>query len=41
MGKDLRVKELLSGISQRKDGFYIGRFENIKLVQKLVHWQAY
>ena len=26
MGKDLRGKELGVGISQRKDGYYVGRF---------------
>lgn len=26
MGKDLKGKELGSGISQRKDGYYVGRY---------------
>ena len=26
MGKDLKGKELGTGISQRKDGYYVGRF---------------
>ncbi len=28
MGKDLKGKELGVGISQRSDGFYVGRFTN-------------
>ena len=37
MGKDLRGKELGSGISQRKDGFYIGRYTSKygKRIQKV------
>lgn len=37
MGKDLRGKELGIGISQREDGWYLGRFTNKhgRRVQKL------
>ena len=37
MGKDLKGKELGSGISQRKDGYYIGRYttRDGKRVQKI------
>ena len=30
MGKDLKGKELGTGISQRKDGYYVGRFTGHK-----------
>ena len=37
MGKDLRGKELGVGISQREDGWYIGRYTNKrgKRIQKI------
>ena len=37
MGKDLKGKELGSGISQRKDGLYVGRYTNRigKRIQKV------
>lgn len=37
MGKDLKGKELGQGISQRKDGYYVGRYtsKNGKRIQKL------
>ncbi len=37
MGKDLRGKELGVGISQREDGWYLGRYTNKhgRRVQKL------
>ena len=28
MGKDLKNKELGVGLSQREDGYYVGRFTN-------------
>ena len=39
MGKDLKGKELGTGISQRKDGYYIGRYtDNLgKRHQKIFH----
>ena len=37
MGKDLKGKELGKGISQRKDGYYVGRYtsKNGRRIQKL------
>lgn len=39
MGKDLKGKELGTGISQRKDGYYVGRFtgKDGKRYQKIFH----